>query len=519
MRVVDVYCCGAGLRMAVRVRLMLWDKAVQQLLPHNKPSLLSLLLLLFPGVLAGPDVDRTVIAVLGKNVSLSCLVTVPEGINVTQISWEKEYPSGRRNVAVYNPQYGPSVQEEYEGRFDFKTDATLHIDNVGFSDSGKYVCKMATFPLGNIEAVVIVKVLVEPTISLTKGSDPLVDGGNETVAAECTAAYGKPVAEISWEGNLGRTDVRSSLFPNETATILSQYKVIPTRFARGRQITCIIQHPTLKTPVRIPYTLDILCNLLRLISGIDRADGQWPEGLQQVNSTLLFTKPLNLNHSGVYICQVANDLGQRSSQKSVGIRDPPTTTAPPPTTPLPHSTFGITGLASATKWVQHPVTTLATAQDELLGTIIGGAVGGALFLILMIILVVLYFMRKRRTFRGDYYTKQYIGPSDMQKESQIDVLQHHELDTYTDTGKNDLKHPSNNINYQDYSEDVKKPNWNNVDMNHRYTEGVEIPVDYFEDVKVPLGHKYIHDDYFEDNEDDLVSHFDGSVISRREWYV
>lgn len=101
--------------------------------------------------------------------------------------------------------------------------------------------------------------LVEPIVSLTKGPGPLIDGANRTVAATCTAATGKPAADIEWEGGLGEMESSSTLFPNETVTVVSQYMIVPTRFARGRRITCIVRHPALEKEMRYTHVLDIQC--------------------------------------------------------------------------------------------------------------------------------------------------------------------------------------------------------------------------------------------------------------------
>lgn len=43
-----------------------------------------------------------------------------------------------------------------------------------------------------------------------------------------------------------------------------------------------------------------------------RLDSEMPEGVEIVNSTLLFLRPLQRNDSGVYRCEVANDINLRS---------------------------------------------------------------------------------------------------------------------------------------------------------------------------------------------------------------
>ncbi|XP_016534769.1 nectin-3-like protein [Poecilia formosa] len=182
--------------------------------------------------------------------------------------------------------------------------------------------------------------------------------------------------------------------------------------------------------------------------------------------------------------------------------------------------------------------TLASVHDSSLGTIIGGAVGGILFLVLLLILGGACFMRQRRTFRGDYYTKQYLGPSDMQKESQLDVLQPHELqEVYgdkTSKGSQELKPKlGGDIIYPDYTQERKdRDDWNDRGDCPRVTKEGNYYPDHYNNqnmhpcgppVHSPIvnnGSPYLPEDCYENGTDsDYVSHMDGSVISRREWYV
>lgn len=121
------------------------------------------------GALTGPVVvDQKVSAILGKNATLKCFVTVKE--NITQISWEKQKYGTTDTVAVFHPKYGISIQESYSGRVVFTNpsskDATILITKVRFSDSGNYICKVVTFPLGNYQetstVIVIGMYLLQP---------------------------------------------------------------------------------------------------------------------------------------------------------------------------------------------------------------------------------------------------------------------------------------------------------------------------------------------------------------------
>ncbi|XP_053825888.1 nectin-3 isoform X1 [Vidua macroura] len=494
--------------------------------------------------LAGPVVDPHVTAVWGKKVALKCIIDVNE--TITQVSWEKIYGKSSETIAVHHPEYGISVQGEYQGRVAFKnyslTDATIILKNVSFSDAGEYVCKAVTFPLGNTQSSTTVTVLVEPVVSLTKGPNTLIDGANRTVAATCTAATGKPAAQIDWEGGLGEMESTSTLFPNETVTVVSHYVIVPTRFARGRRITCVVRHPAFEKEMRYPYVLDIQYSPEVSVTGYDgnwfigrgnvqlkcnadanplpmefmwtRLDGQWPEGLLAVNNTLQFSSPLTYNYTGTYICKVTNALGQKSDQKTIYILDPPTTTTRLPTVPWHPSTDGTTGLATEPRIINFPTSTLPTKQDDTWGIVVGCVVGGVLLLLLLGTLVGAVYYKRRKTFRGDYFAKSYIPPSDMQKESQIDVLQSDDMGSYPGSIKKETKHPMNLIS-KDYLEDPGKPELNNVDNTNRYQDRYERPVDYHEGGT--FGMSFMHGEFYED--DDFVSHLDGAVISRREWYV
>ncbi|XP_072278185.1 nectin-3 isoform X2 [Pyxicephalus adspersus] len=313
-----------------------------------------LLLCRLYGSIAGPIyVDPHVTAVWGKNVTLKCLIKVNE--TIAQFSWDKNFGKTSQIIVVHSPLFGTSFEESYRNRTIFKNttlhDATIVINNVDFSDAGEYKCTAVTFPLGTIQSTTTVTVLVEPTVSITKGPDSLMDGANETVAAICTAATGKPAAEVSWEEALGKAEVNSTTFTNKTVTVISQYKLVPTRFARRRNITCVVKHPALENDIRYPFTLDIKYAPEVSITGYDgnwfvgrknvqlkcnadanpppteikwiRLDGVWPEGLLSVNNTLHFNTPVTHNVSGIYVCRVTNALGQKSDQKLITVLDSP----------------------------------------------------------------------------------------------------------------------------------------------------------------------------------------------------
>ncbi|XP_029528397.2 uncharacterized protein LOC115136772 isoform X3 [Oncorhynchus nerka] len=299
-------------------------------------------------------VPERVSAVLGKNITLGCRVEVGTNLSLTQSSWERRLPSGTITLAVFNPQFGISISPDYARRLSFLNpsvhDATIVLEGVGFQDIGSYTCKVATFPLGNTQASTTVNILVEPKVYVSAGSTALVDGGNESVAATCIAERGRPAAEVSWETELfGRSEVQTQDEPNGTSTTQVRYVLEPRRHSQGHTLTCVVRHPALQTEFRIPYVLNVQFAPEVTVVGYDqnwfvgqdnvkldcgakanppahhfswtRLDGPMPDGVDIVNNTFTFTRPLERNDSGLYRCEVSNDIGPRGQDVHVWIQD------------------------------------------------------------------------------------------------------------------------------------------------------------------------------------------------------
>uniref|UniRef100_A0A671SM27 Nectin-3-like protein n=1 Tax=Sinocyclocheilus anshuiensis TaxID=1608454 RepID=A0A671SM27_9TELE len=457
-------------------------------------------------------VPEQVTAVLGKNVTLTCRVEVSTNLSLTQSSWERRLPSGTATLAVFNPQYGTSISDEYSKRVHFIKpsvhDVSIVLQGVGFADIGTYTCKVVTFQLGNMQASTTVDIMVEPKVYVSPGSLSLLDGDGETLVATCTAERG-----------------RDHILPS-CNNDLNYVTVAPDVTVIGQQDVWYVGQKNLQLDCRASANPPALMYLWT------RLDAPMPAGVDTSNGSLLFTRPLEPSDSGQYRCEVQNDVGQSFKDVRFLIQEPPPATASPTSTSsksiLPDTSLTITAPINQHAHFTGP--TQASPPDSGLGTIVGGAVGGILILVLLMVLVGAFYMRQRRTFRGDYYTKQYIGPSDMQKESQMDVLQPHELqDVYGDdsgNGSQDLKpKPEGDIIYPDYPIDHKDmEGWeDNLSLQREST--------YYSDHHnhhnvnpsgPPLhnGSPYLQDKCYDHGTDsDYISHVDGSVISRREWYV
>ncbi|XP_069002843.1 nectin-3-like protein isoform X1 [Embiotoca jacksoni] len=520
-------------------------------------------------------VPQRVSAVLGKNVTLECRVEVGTNLTLTQSSWERRLPSGSVTVAVYNPEFGTSIPPEFINRLYFRSpsfhDATIVLENVGFSDVGIYTCKVATFPLGNTQASTTVNVIVEPKVYVSAGSTALIDGANETVVATCIAERARPPAEVSWESNLfGQSEVQ--LFDEVNGTTSTQVRYIwqPTRHVQGHMLTCVVRHPALQNDFRISYELNVQFAPDISVVGYDgdwyvgrenvqmmckansnppahhfrwiRLDSEMPEGVEIINSTLNFLRPLQRNDSGVYRCEVANDINLRSRDVRILIQDPPTmpsTITAPVLTGSSSSTFvddkGHVLLSSPT---------LEALPESNLGSIVGGAVGGALFLLLLLSLVGVCYLRKQQTFHGNYYTKQYLGPNDLQKAPTQHELhptkagsssnhRDHDREEWGDRQlKQKCRHHSN-FNGEEYpvngyTRAMRESNrQSHQQQNHhhepsQYSSPQQARGARYPHPPKPQGNStpYLSDDCYDSvPEGDYVSHKDGSVISRREWYV
>uniref|UniRef100_H3AUL4 Ig-like domain-containing protein n=1 Tax=Latimeria chalumnae TaxID=7897 RepID=H3AUL4_LATCH len=96
----------------------------------------------------GRTLDSTV--KLTDNVILSCVYPGTGSIN--QVFWSKKANSTKARVAIFNRQYGVSVDKEYDGRLQFRnassSDLSIVIKKATVKDLGTYYCSVSAFPDG-----------------------------------------------------------------------------------------------------------------------------------------------------------------------------------------------------------------------------------------------------------------------------------------------------------------------------------------------------------------------------------
>ncbi|XP_042372149.1 nectin-1-like isoform X2 [Plectropomus leopardus] len=148
------------------------------------------------------------------------------------------------------------------------------------------------------------------------------------------------------------------------------------------------------------------------------------------------------------------------------------------------------------------------------GAAIGGAVGGVVLLGVAAVLLFVFLRRRQRTFKGDYSTKKHVFGNGYSKAGGLPT------------------HPPipKNLQYPDDSDDEKKPSQisgpGGFEASERDFDAEQ------EDLKRPYftvdeGESRDYDErtlafqYDPEPEiaDDMISQTDGSVISKKEWYV
>ncbi|KAM4661899.1 nectin-4 [Discoglossus pictus] len=320
---------------------------------HVVVRTLFVVLLCCRGYLTGiVQMDKSITTVLGVDVTLPCYYQAQQGEKVAQVVWSKKVSNGPNvQIAILNTEYGAYVSDAYEGRVKEKSplnsaDGTIILKNAVQADEGQYQCIVNTFPAGNFEADLVLKVLVPPLPTLNRGPK-LDEGEGKTLVASCTAE-GNPAPAVSWETEVDGTNItRTSVHPR-SASVTSEFYVVPTRSMNGKPLTCIVSHPGFQHEKRITQVLNV--NYLASIS-IQGHEDDWfagkegamlkclcegnpsptykwsrvnvslPDGVKFEGNTMIFQSPLTMEDSGVYTCQATNAVSSRQTSATVSISE------------------------------------------------------------------------------------------------------------------------------------------------------------------------------------------------------
>uniref|UniRef100_A0A3B3S6X2 Ig-like domain-containing protein n=1 Tax=Paramormyrops kingsleyae TaxID=1676925 RepID=A0A3B3S6X2_9TELE len=103
-------------------------------------------------------------------------------------------------------------------------------------------------------------VAVRPVVTVMPAA-PLVVGSGSGILVTCTAANGRPAAEVSWRIDQldGPVETVKNMTenPNGTTTVRSYLLVTPTRSMHGREVQCVVNHTALQHEDIVPYRISL----------------------------------------------------------------------------------------------------------------------------------------------------------------------------------------------------------------------------------------------------------------------
>ncbi|KAF7241239.1 Nectin-1 [Varanus komodoensis] len=309
-------------------------------------------------------VNDTVSGYIGTDVVLHCSLTNPfPNVKITQVTWQKATNGSKQNIAIFNPSMGVSILPPYKERVTFRdpsiTDGTIQLSSLELEDEGVYICEFATFPTGNRENQLNLTVLAKPTNRMEGTTSPLIARAGLTekiLVATCTSSNGKPPSTVTWDTKLkGEAEFQEIRNANGTFTVISRYRLLPSREAHQQQLMCVVNYQldrftdsmtlnVLYEPeVRIdgfdgnwylnrkdvkltcisdanpPATLYQWKLLPMTTVGMTRMNGSLPDNVEVQNSTLFFKGPVTYSLAGTYVCEATNTIGTRSGLVEVNV--------------------------------------------------------------------------------------------------------------------------------------------------------------------------------------------------------
>ncbi|CAK6980793.1 OX-2 membrane glycoprotein-like, partial [Scomber scombrus] len=96
--------------------------------------------------------QQTVMVKVGEDVHLSCQLMQTK--DVLQVTWQKDFPEGKKNLCSYNKYFGQTVNDGFQGKVEFKDaglkNCSIVIRKVMEQDEGCYLCLFNTYPDGSL---------------------------------------------------------------------------------------------------------------------------------------------------------------------------------------------------------------------------------------------------------------------------------------------------------------------------------------------------------------------------------
>ncbi|XP_061675751.1 nectin-2 isoform X3 [Syngnathoides biaculeatus] len=336
--------------------------ARQHLFPSRQDCFKVLLLLIgstvVPHGASGQQVkvEPEVLSYPGQTVNLLCAFPDTTGIQITLVTWSYEAKEGERtNIAVLHPTYEPDYPESpFKGRVTFMDSPpnmdspSIQISNVRMMDEGKYICEFASFPGGHKQGITQLVMLTKPQNS----ASPLtVEVESKLiVVARCESLNGRPAAQIRWVTTAnGNATTSSKPGQDNTVSVTSEYRMIPTATDNGKDISCIVSHRTQTTPESFQMKLKVLYAPQVTIVGYDNnwymgrtnvlltcqatgnpvpttvqwksMTGEMPDTVQIKDNQLRVLK-VDEAVNTTFVCEVKNRVGTGRDQVTVLVREP-----------------------------------------------------------------------------------------------------------------------------------------------------------------------------------------------------
>uniref|UniRef100_A0A3Q3QIF1 Ig-like domain-containing protein n=1 Tax=Monopterus albus TaxID=43700 RepID=A0A3Q3QIF1_MONAL len=320
----------------------------------------SLCLLLLAGNGQMVQMDPSKSGFVGSQVELRCIFSNSNPpVKISQVTWQKLLNGTKQNVAIANPALGVSVLPPFKERVSFKQaavrhrtpsleDTTIVFSNLQLSDEAAYICEYTTFPAGNRENMVNLTVYARPMTRMTLTRPTIVAKPQKSkmTVATCVSANGKPPSVIKWDTRLkGEATHQETRNQNGTVTVWSNYMVTPSRETHRQKLTCIVTYRNEK--ITDSVVLNVQYEPEVKIEGFDgnwhlnrqnvqltcRADAnppvtiyQWkllngslPSNVEIKNNTLFFKGSVTYDLAGTYVCDATNGIGTRTGSVEVNI--------------------------------------------------------------------------------------------------------------------------------------------------------------------------------------------------------
>ncbi|KAG7469383.1 hypothetical protein MATL_G00128370 [Megalops atlanticus] len=499
----------------------------------NVGLVVAMLFVMFQGTACQKvRVEPEVVSYPGQTVTLRCNFVDTSGIKLTQVSWIWEpTDKPRDNIAVYHPQFGASYPESpLSGRIRFLNPSlenpSVEITNVKMTDEGKYTCEYATYPSGNEQGTTSLIMLAKPKNTASAVTVPA--GPAPVVVARCESADGRPAAEISWVSSVnGNGTTTSKPGTDNTVTVTSEYRLVPTPADNGKDISCVVKHRTLDKPQSIQLKLAIEYPPKVTIVGYDNnwyvgrtntmlncqatgnpvpttvtwkvLSGLIPDTVQIKENKLTVLK-VDESVNTTFVCEVKNRLGIGKDQVTVLVREPP-------------------------------------KNDSNAGVVAGAVIGGLLALLLvaaLIAVLVTHSRRQQQGYRGNanqgtYDIKTRIFGGKKTSKNGTGGNNNGPIYTYRESDSETLTEKSNNLRGEGII--TTTPTAHDILLSGEMDEVERRKFDELEDVEEEERYDHFsgggpmlqirpHDEdmggYLDD---DMESQRDGSVISRTAVYV